>query len=211
MPITPGQNNQKLSFSQLVALAQSVGLSPSNANTAAAVSLAESGGNTANLNPNAPDYSVGLWQINIRGALGNSRPSEAALYNPTTNAQSMAAISGGGSNFSPWSTFKNGAYRAYLPGGSLSGMPIVTQSSGAAGGYSTVAGSGGSSTPSKPSLFSGVDTTGVFGGVTATIQDIFLSSGFVILGLILAGIGAFIVASPQLKKGTQIAAKGAAV
>jgi Lysozyme like domain len=216
MPIQAGQNNQKLSFSQLVALAQSVGLSPSNANTAASVALAESGGNTANLNnnPATQDYSVGLWQINLFGNLANGRPSAGTLYTPQGNAAAMAKISSGGTNWTPWTTFTSGLSSRYMPGGSLSGSPIMSTSSTTASGYSTPSSSSSSSsssTPSKPSLFSGVDTTGIFGGVTATLQDIFLSSGFVILGLILVGIGAFIIASPQLKKGAQIAAKGATV
>lgn len=101
---------------------------PANAaQTMAAVALAESRGNASahNNNPASGDDSWGLWQINYYGDLRASRvarfgPPEG-LRNPRKNARAAVAIyssSGPGA----WSTYKSGAYRAYLgAGGAASG------------------------------------------------------------------------------------------
>jgi soluble lytic murein transglycosylase-like protein len=98
----------KLSLSQLQQLAVSVGF-PDPA-LAAAVAMAESGGN-----PNAygdPQYggSIGLWQINLRA---HPEYDPQKLYVPKYNAQAAYAISSGGTNWRPWTTFRNGAYRQW--------------------------------------------------------------------------------------------------
>lgn len=113
----------RLSQAQLEMYARSAGLSAGAARTAAAVGMAESGGNPHAHNPIPPDNSYGLWQINMYGKLGPARrakfglSSNSDLYDPATNARAMAAISHGGSDFSPWSTYTSGAYRKYLSGG----------------------------------------------------------------------------------------------
>ena len=94
---------------QLYELARSVGLSPARAVLAAAIAMAESGGNPRAVSSTG-DY--GLWQIN-RATWGGSI---SQLQNPAYNAQQMAKISKKGKDWSPWSTFKNGAYRKYLRG-----------------------------------------------------------------------------------------------
>ena len=40
-----------------------------------------------NDNPSTGDYSVGCWQVNLRGDLANGRPSEDWLKNPVNNTQ----------------------------------------------------------------------------------------------------------------------------
>lgn len=108
-----------LSIAQLVALAQSVGF-PDPA-TAAAIAMAESGGNPAAVanttgQTNLPagttqENSIGLWQINT---LAHPTYNATQLTDPTYNAQAAFAISSSGTNFSPWSTFTSGAYQQYL-------------------------------------------------------------------------------------------------
>lgn len=106
-----------------MAYAQSAGLSQSAARIAAAVAMAESGGRTTAHNPVPPDDSYGLWQINMLGSMGPSRraqfglSSNKDLFDPAKNAKAMAAISSGGTNWQPWSTYTNGAYRKHLDGG----------------------------------------------------------------------------------------------
>lgn len=103
-------------------LLASVGFKGTALNTAEAVARAESGGNAAahNDTPATGDNSYGLFQINMLGAMGPSRlkayglASNNDLLDPTTNAKVAYAMSGGGTNWSPWSTFKNGAYRKFL-------------------------------------------------------------------------------------------------
>lgn len=111
-----------LSQSELYTLAKSVGLSDGNAKTAAAVAMAESGGNpnAHNANTATGDDSYGLWQINMLGALGPARrvqfgiSSNNELYNPPVNARAMAILSSTGANFTPWSVYKSGSYRRFL-------------------------------------------------------------------------------------------------
>lgn len=70
-------------------------------NTALAICSCESTGNPNALNSTPPDYSVGLFQINLYGSLAASRPSEAWLRVPANNidyAYGMWKNSG----WSPW-------------------------------------------------------------------------------------------------------------
>lgn len=113
----------KISDAEIARYARSAGVSGDNVAIAVAVALAESGGNTTSHNPIPPDDSYGLWQINMLGSLGPARrkqfgiSSNDALYDPAVNARAMYAISGGGTNWKPWSTYTSGKYRFYLPRG----------------------------------------------------------------------------------------------
>ena len=82
--------------------------------TAIAIALAESSGNPNAVNSSDPNGgSFGLWQINgIHASEFGSLWSQ--VLNPTVNAQMAYAVSGGGTNFTPWSTFTSGAYAANL-------------------------------------------------------------------------------------------------
>lgn len=106
----------------LVQTLQQAGFSGDALRTAWAVMMAESGGNPRAHNPNAAtgDNSYGLFQINMLGSLGPARlrqfglSSNEELFNPMTNARVAFRMSGGGRDWSPWSAYKNGAYRKYL-------------------------------------------------------------------------------------------------
>lgn len=117
-------NGGPLSFSQLEKLWIQAGGSPGKAAVAAAIALAESNGNPSALNntPSTGDYSVGLWQINYYGSLAPSRTAQfgppQALTSPLANAKAAVAISGDGSNFTPWTTYTSGAYLNHADGGS---------------------------------------------------------------------------------------------
>lgn len=124
----PTRNSGTLSWSQLSQLAQRAGLNAAQANIAAAVAIAESGGRPLAHNPNGCDDSYGLWQINMvsgRAGCDNLGPgrraqygiaSNDALYDPLQNARAMVAVSGGGNNWRPWTMFTNGTYAKYLNG-----------------------------------------------------------------------------------------------
>jgi hypothetical protein len=109
-----------LSQSEIYSLAKSVGLSDSRAKVAAAIAMAESGGDPNAHNSKPPDDSYGLWQINMLGAMGPNRRAHlglkdnAELHNPQINAKAMKWISQDGGNFSPWSTYTNGSYLKFL-------------------------------------------------------------------------------------------------
>jgi hypothetical protein len=80
---------------------------------AAAIAMAESGGN-----PQATDddsngsVDRGLWQINsVHGA--------QSTYDVNANAKAAIDISSGGRDWSPWTTYTSGAYLQYLQTGTV--------------------------------------------------------------------------------------------
>jgi hypothetical protein len=110
----------KLSAGEIARHAYAAGFRGPGLTTAVAVALAESGGRTTAHNATPPDDSYGLWQINMLGALGPERrhqyhlKSDDQLFDPDTNARVANRISGDGRDFTPWSTYTNGAYQHHL-------------------------------------------------------------------------------------------------
>jgi hypothetical protein len=110
----------KLSAEQIARHAYEAGFRGQGLTTAVAVALAESGGRTTAHNATPPDNSYGLWQINMLGALGPERrhqyhlKSNDQLFDPDTNARVATSISSDGHDFTPWSTYTNGAYKDHL-------------------------------------------------------------------------------------------------
>jgi hypothetical protein len=95
----------------LEALWKRAGGAASAANIAAAVAMAESGGNprASNRNRNGT-IDRGLWQINsVHGA--------KSTFDPVANARAAVSISGNGRNWRPWVAFTNGRYRRFLSAG----------------------------------------------------------------------------------------------
>jgi Lysozyme like domain len=89
---------------------------------ATAIALAESGGNTRAHNPNPPDNSFGLWQINMIGKLGPDRRKRLGLsrneelFDPSTNARAARFVFLDQANpgFKPWTTFTHGTFKNHL-------------------------------------------------------------------------------------------------
>ena len=113
---------------------------PLQADTMAAIALAESSGNPADVNMAATEGktgSWGLWQIN-----GDAHPQfdHASLLNPTYNAAAAVAVYQS-QGLGAWSTYNNGAYKSHLSG--------ATTSSGATS----------SATSANPSVFTQVVQT----------------------------------------------------
>jgi hypothetical protein len=98
-----------LSLAQLQALAGQAGFP--DANLAAAVAMAESGGNPGAIGDNG--NSIGLWQINLPS---HPQYAQANLLDPNYNAAAAFTISSGGSNWKPWTTYNTGAYQRYYSG-----------------------------------------------------------------------------------------------
>lgn len=109
-----------LSQAEIYTLALRAGLTPDRAKIAAAVAMAESGGNPNAYNGAGADDSYGLWQINMKGALQAPRirlfriTSNLDLFDPKVNARAMAIVSERGATWSPWTTYTSGRYRQYL-------------------------------------------------------------------------------------------------
>jgi hypothetical protein len=108
-----------LNETELVVLAVHAGLPMDKAKIAAAIAIAESGGDPNAHNSKPPDDSYGLWQINMIGPLGPARRLEFGLkantdlFNTETNAKAMSEISKQGKDFTPWSTYTSGAYKSH--------------------------------------------------------------------------------------------------
>lgn len=116
-----------LSYQDLFNLAVAHGFP--DPDTAAAVAMAESGGNPNARGDVTIGGSLGLWQVYLSahqeyavapdpdGTLGTN-----ALYDPDTNADAAFKISSGGTVWTPWSTYNSGAYKQYLTGQSASAL-----------------------------------------------------------------------------------------
>ena len=97
---------------------------------AVAISMAEGDNGEINNNPSTGDYSVGPWQINYYGGLGAARtakygPASTLANDPQKNAAAAFDLSGGGSNFAPWSTYKSGAYKKFLGAAAAAAAPYL--------------------------------------------------------------------------------------
>lgn len=86
--------------------AQNAGFSDSDLLIATAIAYAESSGNPGAVGDNGD--SIGLWQINLPN---HPEFQGQDLTNPQVNANAAFSIySAAGNSFSPWTTFKTGAY-----------------------------------------------------------------------------------------------------
>ena len=108
---------------EIARYALGAGFPRSEAVTAVAVALAESGGDPASHNDNAAtgDDSYGLWQINMLGGLGAPRRREFGiarnqeLLQPAVNARAAFLVwKDAGRRWLPWSTWKHGSHRQFL-------------------------------------------------------------------------------------------------
>lgn len=115
----------KLTQAQIAEYARQAGMS--DPVTMSAIAMAESGGRTTAHNPIPPDNSYGLWQINMLGSMGASRrreygiTSNSQLFDPAINARAAKKILDS-QGLKAWSVYTSGAYRKYLPGQSGSGL-----------------------------------------------------------------------------------------
>ncbi len=122
--LRPQSGNAAQREAQLRDAASKAGFTGNALNMAVAIGMAESGGNAGevNNNPGTGDLSYGDWQINMLGGMGPERraqyglSSNDALLDPYTNARVAYAMSNGGQNWAPWSTYKSGAYKNFLGG-----------------------------------------------------------------------------------------------
>jgi hypothetical protein len=104
--------------------------------TAAAIAEAESSLIPDNTQKGQPYATTGwgLWQITP----GDSEPqfgTDSALNDPLTNAKAaVAKYNGAGGNFSPWTTYEDGAYKQFL---NSSTTPDTSGTSSSSGGGTT--------------------------------------------------------------------------
>ena len=131
---------KQITRSQLAGLLRQEGFSEDVIPTFIAISQAESGLNPRALNPDTStgDYSLGLFQINMLGKMGDERrrqfglKANEELYDPRTNVRAAKAIYDS-QGLGAWSVTRgeNPIYEQYLPeaqkaAGATSSMPQPT-------------------------------------------------------------------------------------
>lgn len=172
-------------LAELVAYAQQAGFQGDSANTIAAIAMAESGGNPYAINYADPGGSYGLTQIN---AAAHGATAINTLGNPLAAFQQAYTISQGGQNFTPWSTFNNGAYLPYTPAGSAGSAANPLSSPASGGGSQGLAGTTATGQPTA--------SQSPLSAIFSAIGNLFQSAGLLILGAILVAIGAWYIAKP---------------
>lgn len=103
----PTYSGKRLTIAQAKAIAQQAGFSGPSLDIFVAIEQAESG---LDLGAISCSNDRGIAQINdVHGV------PQSCWSDPLCSAQFSYQLSNGGQNFSPWSTFNNGAYLAFLP------------------------------------------------------------------------------------------------
>jgi len=187
MPAAVPTGTYAVTDAQLAGAAQSAGFTGDALVKAVATALAETRGHpTSNAhNPHPPDDSYGPWQINMFGPMGPARrkqfglTSNTDLYNLDTNAKAAYAISSGGKNFTPWSTFTSGLYLAYMPRArTAAGNP--------------------DSTGSAPNAQQALNPLSIPGDISDFFKFITNTTTWLRLGMILAGVVLIVISLSQL-------------
>ena len=184
-------------MAQTISDAMAAGFSRAQATVLTAIAAAESA-----LNPNAIGDvalenatwgpSVGETQIRTlrsQTGTGGDRDINRLLGDPTAQMAASWDISSHGTDWSPWSTYKSGAYQKYLPAAQA-----------AASGASAAQAGGGTST--------GATTAGFSLLPMPDWKDLILRTTFTLGGLGLVVAGAITLVSPKAK--ALVAAKAGA-
>jgi hypothetical protein len=173
------------SYAQLKQLWIQNGGNPAAADIAAAVALAESGGDSSASNTNSDGSTDrGLWQINsVHGAL--------STFDITGNVKAAIQVSNNGKNWSPWVTYVSGAFRKFLSpttAASTGPLPAGTTSASGIG----IPGVGGISVSGL--VTSAVNALlGMLG--LGSLKDMAERAGLIILGFALVILGIHLLAS----------------
>jgi len=103
-----------LGAQDLLALAQAAG-SGGDPQTAVAVALAESGGDTSAVHTNSDQWRSrdrGLWQLNDHW---HPEVSDACAFDGLCNARAAYVLSNAWTDFGAWGSFTSGAYQQFMP------------------------------------------------------------------------------------------------
>lgn len=184
-------------LAQLVAFAEGAGFQGDQAKTIAAISFAESSGNPYAINYSDPGGSYGLTQVN---AAAHGAGAVNTLGNPQEAFAQAFSISNGGTNFTPWSTFNNGAYLPYASQLGLAGGSTTGPNTTASNPFGALL--GGSS--ASPGSLAGATATGTptssqspLSAIFSSVANLFQNAGILILGVILVAVGAWYIAKPS--------------
>jgi hypothetical protein len=97
--------------SEIAKALKAAGFDSKGVNTMLAIGMAESGLRTNATADTPKEYSVGPFQINLKA---HKQITEAEARNPVTAAAFAYQLSGGGKNYTPWTTYTSGKYKRYL-------------------------------------------------------------------------------------------------
>ena len=141
---TGTDNSCILNDAALIRLARGAGVGENQLQISVAIALAESSGkmNALNYNESSKSWDIGPWQINDVYHPDYDRNLLAS--SPGYNASAMYAISSSGTNWSPWSTYKSGAYNKFM---TRAAVAYQSAPSGTLGGNSCSDLSGGDKVP----------------------------------------------------------------
>ena len=167
MPGTHGEQTGPLGPQAIAIIAKLAGLKGDAVPVAVAIALAESGGDPSAIHHNADEHRTtdyGLWQIN---SYWHPEYDAGKLLEPGYNARAMAKISKNGTDWSAWSTYKNGTYKRFLSDAEKGSEP--------------------------PTVGAGTVVPNVVPNVTAWVGELLKGSRGLLLGMLLASIGGGLV------------------
>lgn len=110
--LKPQNKDYIMNSDEIISVLRKAGFSGESLKMAWAIVIAESTGRpyAHNDNPSTGDNSYGLFQINMRGAMGPDRrekynlENNNDLFDPLTNAKVAFKMSNGGTAWGPWTT-----------------------------------------------------------------------------------------------------------
>ena len=188
-----GVDTGVLSPAQVAAVADLAGFRGQALTTAVAISFAEDGSH----DPRAQNHNTngttdtGLWQINSVHA---QYPAPTMMI-PRANAQAAYVISAGGHNWTPWTTYQTGEYRAQI-GAANAAITQMNQQGGAQKVAATIghgeAGQQFGVVTAATSAWDAAMSIPHFLGELANVGT-WERVGFVIAGLLAMGFGAFAI------------------
>lgn len=187
----------RLSASTVYQALVSAGLSDQQAQTLTAIGGAESNLDVSaigdvNLENSKWGPSIGVFQIRtLKAETGTGSDRDIKHLQGNLPAQVAAAlhISSGGRDFSPWSTYTNGTYRKYLPGGSAVNAGWWDKAKG------------------LPGDIAGGAVDAVTAPLVEGFKGIAFTAAFAGLGLVLVGAGVVVTFGPQIKGAAKTAVK----
>jgi murein DD-endopeptidase MepM/ murein hydrolase activator NlpD len=174
-------SSNQLTDTQIAAYASQAGFTANALVIAIAVCLAESRGVYSTLHLNSDGtWDRGLWQIN---SVHTQYDANRLLTDPLYNAQAAYALSSGGRNWGPWTTYNTGEYQQYIARATTAAS-IYGATKGTTPPPVTGAGSGGI----QPwYTFKRVDNLGTpdpFGGFPKPDSNIQLPAGYPVTALL---------------------------
>jgi hypothetical protein len=184
-----------------------------------AISLAESGGDDTNLgDQNLEDGtwgpSFGLFQVRtLKNQTGSGQDRDVSFLAASDANQAHAAydISGRGTNFGPWTTFTNGAYRQFLARAQAAADAAGPAGAGPTSPAADTGVSGGLGGPWwLPWNLPGAALNAAGGAALSGTRFIVLEGVFVVLGLGLLAGGLTRTFQPQIRRARAAGEKKAA-